>query len=258
MSIDDIVRTVDLPAKRLLVSGERPPSRALRDIGDFFDVDRSAITYSPRPVAEPVPNVSAPPHPQRSFVSIYNEESDEPLLTADVETLRTAVTSDAESLNTSLERPEHPTRIFESAGGTAVSSHTIRQMIVVSRHIERLSREFSGGEIHACFQRLSLLGNDLKTTLQYNLLAEAGVDVHIYGFDDHDLPEIETPTVHRSPNEELKANWVVAFDSVGERDTGRSAALVARERAPDEYAGFWTFEPAIVDAVIECLSTTYQ
>lgn len=258
MSLDDIVRTVDLPAKRLLVSGEPPPSRVLRDIRDFFGVDRSAVAYSPRPVAELVPYASAPPHSLRSFVSIYNEGSNEPLLTAGVEPLRTAVTSDAESLHTGRERPDHPARIFESVGGTAISSHTTQQMIVASRHIERLSREFNRGEIHTCFQRLSLLGNDLKTALLYDLLAEAGIDVHIYGFDDHDLPEIETPTIHRNPSEELKTNWAVAFDSAGERSSIGSAALVARERGPDEYAGFWTFDPAIVDAVIECLSTTYQ
>ena len=258
MAISDMAATTKPPRKELVFRGERPSAHIRHHIEDFFDIDQDRSTYTAEPIDESEIDEANRFDCQESVVSVYIDGRNEPLFTTSVETLWTVVTSDAESLSTGTNNGDCPTDVFQSIGMTAVSSHSTQQMIVASRHIERQAHEIESGEIHTCFQRLSLLGEDLRMVIQYNLLAEEGVDVHIYGFADHDLPEVEKPTVHPGRTEELADSWVVAFDSTEGDADGEAAALVAQERASDEYAGFWTFDPELVGNVIEHMTATYQ
>jgi DICT domain-containing protein len=256
MTLSEIIAAANPPSKRLVFS-DAPPWQACEDIRSFLDIEPERVTHGDAAGGSSEPDWdrsrSDPGNPR---VSVYADGRSDPLLTTDTETFRTAATSDAESLSTDC--PNCPTEVLEPIGTTVVSAHSTQQMIVASRHIERRAHEIESGEIHTCFQRLSLLGEDLRTVIQYNLLAEEGVDVHIYGFADHDLPEVEKPTVYSSRAKELADSWVVAFDGTEGDADGQTAALVAQERASDEYAGFWTFDPELVENVTEYMTATYQ
>ncbi len=53
---------------------------------------------------------------------------------------------------------------------------------------------------------------------------------------------------------ELGAFWFVIFDGGG---TGRHrCAVVAEERDPGQYYGFWTYDPVIVGDLVASLETT--
>jgi hypothetical protein len=53
---------------------------------------------------------------------------------------------------------------------------------------------------------------------------------------------------HDHLTEEADRFWIVLFDGCG--DDARKCALVARQRTPTEYHGFWTHDPGTVDAVL--------
>lgn len=59
---------------------------------------------------------------------------------------------------------------------------------------------------------------------------------------------------HRDDGE-LVDSWFVVFDSGG-RDA-RKGALLCEETAPGRDAGFWTYQPALVDTIGASLEDTY-
>ncbi|WP_135667384.1 DICT sensory domain-containing protein [Halorhabdus rudnickae] len=129
-------------------------------------------------------------------------------------------------------------------------------LIHISRHIESLALETDSGVLHSSFQRLSRLLDERGTGRAYEALADSGVETHVYGIDDWDMPAFaDQLTVHAGDTPELRDAWFVVHD--GDGDDDRKAALVAEEIGPDEYRGYWTFEPELVDEILQYLSTTY-
>lgn len=129
-------------------------------------------------------------------------------------------------------------------------------LIHISRHIESLALETGSGVVHSSFQRLSRLRDERGTARAYELLVEAGLDVHVYGVDDWDPPNFaDDLTVHAGDTDELRNSWFVVHDGDGADD--RKAALVAEETGPNEYRGYWTFEPRMVDELLTYLEGTY-
>ncbi|MHB9287712.1 DICT sensory domain-containing protein [Halobacteriales archaeon Cl-PHB] len=128
-------------------------------------------------------------------------------------------------------------------------------LIHISRHVESLALGTDGGTLHTGFQDLSRIHDECGTTRAYRRLADSGVDVHVYGAPDWpEAPEMDL-TVHAEPSGEIPRSWFVVHDGAGE--DARKAALVAVATGPNEYRGFWTFQPALVDDVCAYLERTY-
>ena len=139
------------------------------------------------------------------------------------------------------ERPAVFTRLrdnyFESADK--------RRMVMASRIVEFRAWNVGSGTLHAGFQQLSKLDHQPDV---YRNLAATDVDVHVYGEPDREpLPELDL-TVHRNDDEEVTRHWWVAYDGNG--DDERKIALLAQERGPNAFYGFWTEQPRIVDDVL--------
>jgi len=129
-------------------------------------------------------------------------------------------------------------------------------LIHISRHIESLALETGSGVVHSSFQRLSRLRDERGTTRAYESLVDTGLDVHVYGVDDWEPPAFaDEMTVHAGDSEELRNSWFVVHDGDGNDD--RKAALVAQETSPNEYRGYWTFEPRLVDEILGYLQDAY-
>jgi len=114
-------------------------------------------------------------------------------------------------------------------------------LIVVSRRIEQLAYSYGEGTHRVSFQRLSRLEDERGTREVYDTLATTDVDVHIYGRPDW-VPSPQFPvTMHGGYQEDFRNSWFVLYDpppeKVGEYD---SAVLVAVEREPGTWDGFWT------------------
>ena len=129
-----------------------------------------------------------------------------------------------------------------------------RTLVRASRTVERLVLRRGEGTLHAGFQSLSNLTADRGTRRIYDALADAGVDLHLYGAPDADLPEWPTATVHGTAAPELADAWFVACDAA---DPAGAGALVALERSPGEYDGYWTYCPERAAAVVEYLEDMY-
>ncbi|MFB6201099.1 MAG: DICT sensory domain-containing protein [Halorhabdus sp.] len=129
-------------------------------------------------------------------------------------------------------------------------------LIHISRHIESLALETGAGVLHSSFQRLSRIQDERGTGQAYETLARSAVETHVYGVDDWEPPAfVDDLIVHAGDTAELRNSWFVVHD--GDGDDDRKAALVAEEIGPNEYRGYWTFEPRLVDEIRRYLEATY-
>ncbi|OYR58575.1 DICT sensory domain-containing protein [Halorubrum halodurans] len=148
-------------------------------------------------------------------------------------------------------------------------------LIVISRVIERIANETSGGTLRASFQRLSRLRDERGTYEVYETVARNGVDVHVYGVADANPAETLPVTVHTGSSYPYRRSWFVVFtpseaDDVATAHGGRDgdvvtgpggrpgdvatgpgdhAALVALEDESNVWDGFWTFRPELVTRI---------
>jgi len=127
-------------------------------------------------------------------------------------------------------------------------------LIHISRHVERLALDTGAGVLHSGFQELSRIHDERGTARAYRQLTDTDVEVHVYGIPDYDSPP-EEMHVHAARDGEIPKSWFVVHD--GDGDDERKAALVCVETGPNEYEGFWTFRPDVVDEVLAYLERTY-
>jgi hypothetical protein len=116
-------------------------------------------------------------------------------------------------------------------------------LILISRHIERMAYEAGDGRLRSTFQRLSRLEDEFGTRTVYERLAGRTVDVHVYGVPDG-APEQLDVTVHRGTSDEYRNSWCVVYQPP---DDGDGAALIAHQREPNQWQGFWTYDSTTVD-----------
>ena len=140
--------------------------------------------------------------------------------------------------------------LFDRLDDTYFRSYGKRRMIVASRSIEQRAWQGGSGRLHVGFQRLSKLRPQWDS---YRSLADA-LDVHVYGEPDWDVPD-DGITVHALDADEIRDHWWVAYD--GDGDDRHKAALLAQEREPNRFYGFWTFDAAVVDDVVDHLDDSY-
>ncbi|MFW5937486.1 MAG: DICT sensory domain-containing protein [Halanaeroarchaeum sp.] len=142
--------------------------------------------------------------------------------------------------------------ILEHVDDSTFSEYGRREMIIASREVEKRAWRRRTGTLHAGFQRLSIAATQRET---YRRLAETPLDVHVYGQPDHDLGDASPVTIHASRREEIGASWFVVYD--GDGDESEKVALLAREAGEDAFVGFWTYDPALVDEILQYLASTY-
>jgi len=135
---------------------------------------------------------------------------------------------------------------------TTFTSYDRGQMIEVSREIEDRAWRVGNGELHAGFQFVSTIENQVDT---YRDLARSDLSIHVYATPDGTDVDIDGVDIHVEDCDELSSLWFVIFDG-GDDEYGKSA-LLAEERSPDSYYGFWTYDPVFVDRILEQLDASY-
>ena len=127
---------------------------------------------------------------------------------------------------------------------TVFSSLDRRQLLAASREIEDRAWRIGTGRLDAGFQTISKLR---AQTDVYTALCERGLDVHLYGLvgREHDAPlsTVANATFH-TDGDELGDVWFMAYDGGGM--PWQACGLVAEERSPGSFEGFWTYDPEIV------------
>jgi len=127
-------------------------------------------------------------------------------------------------------------------------------MVAASREIEDLAWRLGQGTLHAGFQHLSILADQMD--VYERLASQDDLDVHAYAYPDAEVPQHDTDlTIHVERTEEIADSWFVVYDGGG---VGvNKCALLAEEREPREFYGFWTYDPDTVDWIIEYLEEAY-
>lgn len=89
----------------------------------------------------------------------------------------------------------------------------------------------------------------------YADLARRGVEVHAYGRPDTEPPDLSDGRIHTIEADEIGTHWFVVFD--GDGDDAQKTALIAEQTGDDDFFGAWTYDPGIVDRLLEHLERTY-
>lgn len=127
------------------------------------------------------------------------------------------------------------------------------RMIAASREIEDRAWRVGRGELHAGFQTLSILAEE--TEVYERLATAADLDVHAYAAPEGDRPILDGVTVHVERDPEIRDTWFVVYDGAGV--DGNKCLLLAAEREPGRYYGFWSYDPGTVDYVLDHLRSRY-
>lgn len=156
----------------------------------------------------------------------------------------------------SLAEDESPD-VINSLGNTTFSvdgddRHLVTQ---ISHYIQDLAHDAGDGVLHAGVQRLSNLDTSADSYELYSKIADAGVEVHVYGRPDATVSG-DAVHVHSPDAEEVVTTRFAVFDGAG--DDAMKAAMIAIGPEDGEYRGFWTFEASIVDDVREYLEGAYS
>ncbi|MFC7186091.1 DICT sensory domain-containing protein [Halorubrum yunnanense] len=143
--------------------------------------------------------------------------------------------------------------ILDHLDETMFTSYSRDDMVAASREIEDRAWRVGDGELHAGFQTLDVLTREADT---YDLLGEKErLEVHAYAANEGDPPDVGHYTVHVGETAEIRETWFVAYDGGGYDDA--KCALLAEERAPGEFFGFWSYDPETVDQIIDYLTESY-
>lgn len=231
MSLSELIAGVEAAEKTLVVYNAEDAVEELRE------------RFADRNVA--VESADAPTRSERFLALSHDGE------------FLAAVSVDALLEEPGTERPgfgADPYRpILNRLDETMFTSYDRRQMLAASREIEDRAWRIGRGELHAGFQRVSTLETQLEA---YTSLGERdALAVHVYAVPDAPVPEQDAFVVHPERSEEIERSWFVAYDGTGLDEN--KCAVLAEEREPGAFYGFWTYDPDTVDYVVDHLSSSY-
>ncbi|PCR90158.1 DICT sensory domain-containing protein [Natrinema ejinorense] len=153
-----------------------------------------------------------------------------------------------------LDEPDHDhAELFRFLENTLFSSYSRRQMIATSREIEERAWRVGRGRLYAGFQRAGALRAQADIYERFG--THESITVAVFLDEQRDVAFPDPVTVITDADSELGAFWFVVFDGGG--SDLHQCALVAEERDPGQYYGFWTFEPTIVSELFAYLERTY-
>lgn len=235
MTLADHLSSFDARKRVATVYGDSPDADLATRFADWN------VEFEYRPL---------PPDTDAAFVTVT--VGDEFLGSAALDTLQTAVDprpravgrqSNVADLGPFLE-------LFEA---TLFHSERRRSLLATSREFEDRAWRVGEGRLHTGFQRPDAVADQWVV---YERLAETGLDVHLYFDGDWADPAIPNTAVHTTTDGELGRYWFVVFDAPADA-AAQSCALLAAEREPTAYSGFWTYDPSEVDALATYLTETY-
>jgi len=204
---------------------------------------------------------STPSGKPGEFVTV--SENGEVLTATSVSEFRATITDSETTIGVS-DRPYRS--ILASLDETMFTSWSIDQMVAASREIEDRAWRVGEGQLHAGFQYLSTLRGELPV---YERLGSKRLDVHAYATPDEDPPDNRGFTLHIERAAEIERSWFVVFDGGASATSQPGAtddvtatddnkcALLAEEREPRAFYGFWTYDPDTVDWILDYLNSTY-
>ncbi|PSQ09796.1 sensor protein [Halobacteriales archaeon QS_5_70_15] len=244
MSLTEFVDEVADRRKRITVYGPEPPD----DVSELFETWNVTVDYEHLPTA-----------PEDAFITVH--EGEEFLGGVSAAALATLTAPTIGEPWGESDREESYRELLNLLDDTLFFSGNRRQLLATSREFEERAWRRGTGALHATFQSRDAFGPQVET---YGRLAgQSDLTVHVYAPEEwrpvEAAPEWAPSTDgvhwHHADADELHRTWVVAYD--GGDDPEQECALVAFEEEPNEYEGFWTYDPELVDDVVDYLQRNY-
>lgn len=140
--------------------------------------------------------------------------------------------------------------LLDGLSDTTFTSFDPGQMLTASREIEDRAWRMGYGVLYAGFQRFSVFEEQQAV---YDRVAESNLEVHVFGEPDI-IPAKGPYEIHRLSTDEIRRTWFVVYDGGGRES--QASALLAEERRDGEYYGFWTYDPSLVEDILDALPIT--
>lgn len=144
-----------------------------------------------------------------------------------------------------------PTDVFDFLENTLFTSYDRRQMLAAAREIEERAWRIATGELFVGFQRAATFDDQRPVYERFE--AETDVAVTVFVADEWDVAPAPVPVV--TDGAELGRYWFVLFDGGG--NAIDACGLLAEEREPGTFFGFWTYDAELVDEIVAYLRETY-
>lgn len=144
--------------------------------------------------------------------------------------------------------------VFDFLDDTLFTSFDRRQMLAASREIEERAWRVGRGVLYVGFQRSSALA--AQATVYEQFARDTDVEVTVFVEDEPAGGPDDGIDVVTSARAEIGRFWFVLFDGAGNDQS--KCGLLAEERAPGQFYGFWTYEPGRVDEIVAYLQSTYD
>ncbi|MFA9415472.1 DICT sensory domain-containing protein [Natrinema sp. HArc-T2] len=144
--------------------------------------------------------------------------------------------------------------LFSFLEETLFTSYSRRQMLATTREIEDRAWRVGAGRLYAGFERARAFA--AQTDVYERFGRHDSLSVAVFIDDEWTEPVPEGVAVVSERGSELGDYWFVVFDG-GDNDQ-EACALLAEERHPGSFYGFWTYDPAMVAELITYLETTYD
>lgn len=143
--------------------------------------------------------------------------------------------------------------LYEILNNTLFSSFDRRQLLAATREIENRAWRIGAGTLRVGFQSRAAFEDQVDVYRRF--VDETDLTLHVY-VADADGPSLPGIDVFSAPDTEIGDYWFLAYDAAG--DPLNACGLVAMERQPDAYTGFWTYEADRVAALSTYLEETYE
>jgi DICT domain-containing protein len=239
MSLSDIIDYVKGNEKTLVVFNPPAESTLVSDLGDYFATQNVTVASQYTESGEPAGIVVL-------------RLADEVLSAVPVEQLEELLSGGAlRETGLGVDDTDYH-EILQHLKETTFTSYDNSQMIAISHEIEDRALRVNSGQLYVGFQYASKL---LGQRDRYQRLGTQPLNIHTFATPEKPPVEIPGVTHHAENSEEIKQSWFVVFDGDGE--DRYKTALLATEQSPNQFYGFWTDDPGIVDTIGTYLDNTY-
>lgn len=250
MALDAFLDGVEAPDRTIAVLNRTEPEPLQTMLEDLFDGQEVSVSEGLNDEYDP--NTVVMLEEGEVVASSPLQELQEAILMVNSDLFVTGTRS--------LERTEIPD-VLDSLAGTRFTMRGYPEsnsekllLILVSRYIERRAFETKGGTLRSSFQWLSRLDDERGTRRAYERVADTPVDVHVYGRPDWYPPPEFPVVVHGGYTEDFRTSWFVIHTPPEDADRD-PAALLAIERSPGTWDGFWTYDDSFVDELTAYIRT---
>ncbi|WP_185903205.1 DICT sensory domain-containing protein [Halonotius terrestris] len=238
MSLSDVIEYVKRKEKTLVVFNPPADSTLIADLRDYFSTQNVTVTGKQTSSGEP------------QNVAVLRLNGDV-LASVPVAQLRELLTGGGlRETGVGIDDTDYH-EILQHLKETTFTSYDKAEMVNISHEIEDRALRVGSGRLLAGFQESAKLARQAD---RYERLATKPLDIHTFAIPG-DSVDVDSITHHTEATAEIRESWFVVFDGDGEN--GYKTALLATEQTPNQFYGFWSDDPEIVDTIGEYLETTY-